>query len=122
MTDLFATAARGLFHLMIDPDRYPPTEQTTLQVEAPDLEMLMVRWLNELLYQFEVHHRLFSRFEVEAVEQEGNGWRLRAQVGYCPITPESIEWEGAPVKSITYHGLTLHQQGEGWYLRFYVDV
>jgi len=122
LPDLFATAARGLFYLMIDPDRYPPTEQTTLEIRAPDLEMLMVRWLNELLYQFEVHHRLFSQFEVEAVEQQGDAWRLHARAHYRPITPEALEWEGAPVKSVTYHGLTLQQQDGRWHLRFYVDV
>ncbi|MEN3000918.1 MAG: archease [Armatimonadota bacterium] len=122
LPELFATAARGLFHLMIDPDRYAPTEQSVLELHAPDLEMLMVRWLNELVYQFEVHHRLFSRFEVGVVEPQGEGWRLRAQVGYRPITPEALEWEGAPVKSVTYHGLTLQQRNGHWFLRFYVDV
>lgn len=122
LPDLFATAARGLFHLMIDPDRYSPTEQVELKIDAPDLEMLMVRWLNELLYQFEVQHRLFSQFEVGSVEREGDGWQLHAQAHYRPITPEALEWEGAPVKSVTYHGLTLQQQDERWFLRFYVDV
>ncbi|MCS7066147.1 MAG: archease [Fimbriimonadales bacterium] len=122
LPDLFATAARGLFHLMIDPDRYPPTEQDELKIGAPDLEMLMVRWLNELVYQFEVHHRLFSQFEVEVVEPTGDEWRLQARAGYRPITPEALEWEGAPVKSVTYHGLTLQQQDGRWFLRFYVDV
>lgn len=122
LPDLFATAARGLFHLMIDPDRYPATEQTELEIRAPDLEMLMVRWLNELVYQFEVHHRLFSQFEVGAVEQQDGEWRLQARASYRLITPEALEWEGAPVKSVTYHGLTLQQRGERWFLRFYVDV
>jgi SHS2 domain-containing protein len=122
LPDLFETAARGLFHLMIDPDRHPSTEQVTLEQDAPDLEMLMVRWLNELLYQFEVHHRLFSRFEVKVVEQGTEGWHLEARAHYRPITPEAIEWEGAPVKSVTYHGLDLRQQEGHWRLRFYVDV
>jgi SHS2 domain-containing protein len=63
LPDLFETAARGLFRLMIDPDRYPPTEQVAIELHAPDLEALMVKWLNELLYHFEVYHRLFSRYE-----------------------------------------------------------
>jgi SHS2 domain-containing protein len=32
LPDLFETAARGLFRLMIDPDRYPPTEQVAIGV------------------------------------------------------------------------------------------
>lgn len=123
LPDLMATAARGLFHLMIDPDAYPPTESVALQIEAPDLEMLAVRWLNELVYQFEVHHRLFSRFtEVEVASLSDGRWQLRAQAHYCPITPQQIEWSGAPVKSVTYHGLRLQRDSELWRLRFYVDV
>ncbi len=121
LPELFATAARGLFTLMIEPDHYPATEQTHIEIEAPDLEMLMVRWLNELLYQFEVRHRLFSQFEVAVAAHEGR-WRLQATAHYRPITPETIEWAGAPVKSVTYHGLILQQQGNQWFLRFYVDV
>jgi SHS2 domain-containing protein len=76
LPDLFETAARGLFRLMIDPDQYPPTETVAIELHAPDLEMLLVKWLNELLYHFEVHHRLFSRYErIEAREADGR-WRL----------------------------------------------
>jgi SHS2 domain-containing protein len=121
LPELFATAARGLFHLMINPDRYSPTEQTEIAIRAPDREMLMVRWLNELVYQFEVYHRLFTRFEVE-IEESSDGWQLQARAGYQPITPETLEWDGAPVKSVTYHGLILQQQEGRWFLRFYVDV
>ena len=122
LPDLFETAARGLFRLMIDPDRYPPTEYVVIELHAPDLEVLMVKWLNELLYHFEVHHRLFSRYEgIELRESDGR-WHLTAQAHYCPIEPQQLEWEGAPVKSVTYHGLRLEQDSERWRLRVFVDV
>ncbi|MFN4032906.1 MAG: archease [Fimbriimonadales bacterium] len=123
LPDLMATAARGLFHLMIDPDAYPAVESVALQLVAPELEMLAVQWLNELVYQFEVYHRLFSRFtEVEVAPLADGRWQLRAQAHYCPITPQQLEWSGAPVKSVTYHGLRLQRDSELWRLRFYVDV
>ncbi|MDW8106369.1 MAG: archease [Armatimonadota bacterium] len=122
LPELFETAARGLFHLMINPEAYPPTEQVVVELRSPDLEMLMVRWLNELLYQFEVHHRLFSRYSAVEVAQEAEGWRLRAVAHYRPIIPHELEWDGAPVKSVTYHGLRLEQRPTGWWLRFFVDV
>ncbi|MCX7993612.1 MAG: archease [Fimbriimonadales bacterium] len=122
LPELFETAARGLFRLMIDPDSYPPSEQVDIEITAPDLEMLMVKWLNELVYQFEVYHRLFSQYgAIEVHEQEGR-WQLRAQARYRPIEPQQLEWEGAPVKSVTYHGLRLERDSEVWRLRFFVDV
>ena len=122
LPDLFETAARGLFRLMIDPDQYPPTETVAIELHAPDLEMLLVKWLNELLYHFEVHHRLFSRYESIEAREVGGRWRLTAQAHYCPIEPQQLEWEGAPVKSVTYHGLRLEHFSERWRLRVFVDV
>ena len=122
LPDLFETAARGLFRLMIDPDRYPPTEHVVIELHAPDLEMLLVKWLNELLYHFEVHHRLFSRYGDIEVREAEERWHLTAQAHYCPIAPQQLEWEGAPVKSVTYHGLRLERDSERWRLRVFVDV
>jgi len=122
LPDLFETAAHGLFRLMIDPTRYAPTEQVVFELHAPDLEVLLVKWLNELLYHFEVHHRLFSRYEGVAVREVGGRWYLQAQAHYCIIEPHQVEWNGAPVKSVTYHGLRLEQDSEGWHLRIFVDV
>jgi len=122
LPELFETAARGLFYLMVDLDAYPPTEQVRIELHAPDLEMLMVRWLNELLYRFEVHHWLFSRYSEVSVEEHEGAWHLQAVAHYRPILPEQIEWDGAPVKSVTYHGLRIERDGDVWRLRFFVDV
>lgn len=122
LPDLFETAAQGLFRLMIDPAQYPSTEQVAITLHAPDLEMLMVKWLNELLYHFEVRRWLFSRYEGVEVQQADGRWRLTAQAHYRPIEPQQLEWEGAPVKSVTYHGLRMEGDSERWRLRFFVDV
>jgi SHS2 domain-containing protein len=58
---------------------------------------------------------------IEAREVGGR-WRLTAQAHYCPIEPQQLEWEGAPVKSVTYHGLRLERDSERWRLRVFVDV
>ncbi|GIV11448.1 MAG: hypothetical protein KatS3mg020_0939 [Fimbriimonadales bacterium] len=123
LPELFETAARGLFYLMINPDAYPPTERVAITVLASDLGMLLVKWLNELVYQFEVHHRLFSGYSEVSIEELTDGrWRAQAQAHYRPIAPHELEWDGAPVKSVTYHGLRLERGSELWRLRFYVDV
>jgi SHS2 domain-containing protein len=124
LPDLFETAAQGLFALMIDLEDHPPSEKMALEVNAIDTEMLFVRWLNELLYHFEVHKRLFAKFKVELIE--GNERKaLRANVRYQVVDPQTIatiEWNGAPVKSVTYHDLVLESRDGTWYARFYVDV
>lgn len=122
LPELFQLAGQGLFALMIDTTSYPATEKVAIRCDALDLEMLVVRWLNELLYQFEVSHRLFCDIGRIRVEQRGERWHIEAEAHYRSIHPEDIEWEGAPVKSVTYHGLKLERTETGWFLRFYVDV
>ncbi|MCS7300103.1 MAG: archease [Fimbriimonadales bacterium] len=122
LPELFETAARGLFHLMIKPEAYPPTESVRIELAAPDLEMLLVKWLNELLYQFEVYHRLFSQYREVAVQEQAGRWQLTALAEYRPVEPQQLEWDGAPVKSVTYHGLRLEHDSELWRLRLFVDV
>lgn len=121
LSDMFETAAEGLFALMVEPDTQAFAEPMEIEVKAIDLEMLLVRWLNELLYHFEVHKRLFSGFKVELTEGE-EMQKLHATVFYRTVDPQTIEWTGAPVKSVTYHGLILEPRDGGWFLRYYVDV
>jgi len=121
LSDLFETAAQGLFALMVEPDFQATSEPMEIEIKAIDLEMLLVRWLNELLYHFEVHKRLFSGFNVDLTEGE-EGQELHAKAFYRTVDPHAIEWTGAPVKSVTYHGLILEPRDGGWFLRYYVDV
>jgi SHS2 domain-containing protein len=38
-----------------------------------------------------------------------------------PMGPE-VEWTGAEIKAITYHGLEVRETAEGWEARYIVDV
>ncbi|NLE76562.1 MAG: archease, partial [Chloroflexi bacterium] len=50
---LFAAAARGMFSLMADLTPVQPRVKRALEVTGLDAEMLLVEWLNELLYLHE---------------------------------------------------------------------
>lgn len=121
LESLFEVAAEGLFALMIEPSETPASHTETIEVHAHDLEGLMIRWLNELLYHFEVHHRLFHQFEALELKQ-GETCLLRAAVRGTVVEPVEIEWRGAPVKAATYHQLKIEPRVNAWYLRYYVDV
>jgi SHS2 domain-containing protein len=64
LPELFAHAAWAMFDLMSDATTMRPQQTVTVSVEATDLEDLLVRWLNELLYLF-------------AVEQMAGRWQAR---------------------------------------------
>jgi len=48
--DVFEQAAVGMFSLICDPYTVDPALHVDLEVEAPMHDLLLVEWLNELLY------------------------------------------------------------------------
>jgi len=59
----FSNAALGLFSLITEPDLTRDILQRDLELSAIDKENLLVTWLNELIYMFDVEHIIFKRFE-----------------------------------------------------------
>ena len=83
---------------------------------APDLELLLVEWLNAIVYQTAVGQRLFSRFEVEI-----HDGRLSAR-----IWGEAIQRErhrpAVEVKGATLTALKVTDRDGEWTAQCVVDV
>jgi SHS2 domain-containing protein len=115
-SDLFATAAWGMFSLMARMEAVPCEERRDVTVEAESLEDLLVAWLRELQYLSEVEQLVFSGFEIaELAEPRAPGapWRLRAAAWGAPS--QQIEHLGAWVKAVTYHNLLVERRADGAY-------
>lgn len=114
---LFARAAWALFTVLTDPDAVEPHETKQFTVEAPDREALLVRWLTELNYVHSTGGWLFSRFDVH-LSDDGH---LTATVQGEPYDPErhTIYTE---IKAVTFHGLRIEQQPDGWRARIIFDL
>ena len=54
LEEVFAHSAQGLFYLIAENPCYNLTFETTVAVDGNDYEDLLVTWLNELLYLFDV--------------------------------------------------------------------
>lgn len=111
LSELFAHAGQALFYLMGTPFDAPATVQHDVTVEASDLEMLLVRWLQELLFYMETAGELFSQFEVAEVTPPAGDApaRLRAMIAGRPGRSDL-----AHVKAVTYHHLAVQQTASGW--------
>jgi SHS2 domain-containing protein len=92
----------------------------TFEIEARDLETLLVDWLDELLFAFETAGLLFGRVNVE-VEQAGVEWRLRAKACGERFDPARHPLK-VPIKAITYHRLLVAREAGGWRGRVIFDV
>jgi SHS2 domain-containing protein len=114
---LFAEAGRGLFSLIVENlDEVQPQQELTVRLAGEDRELLLFDWLNELLFQFDAHHLVFSRFQV-AVDEGG----LTATVAGEPVDPARHRLDHE-VKAITYHGLKVAQEPGGWVAEVIVDI
>lgn len=118
--ELFASAARALTDTITPLEGVRPSIPQSVTMEASTLEDLLVDWLNELLYLFEVRATLFSQFDVRVQGEEGR-WRLDATIGGEPFDPARHPSRVA-IKSATYHGLRVTCEDGTWRARIVFDI
>jgi tRNA nucleotidyltransferase (CCA-adding enzyme) len=113
----FEQAALALTAAVVDPEEVRKVDPVQLACEAPDDELLLVDWLNALVYEMSVRGMLFARFEVHL-----DGTSLRATAWGEPIEP-SRHAPTVEVKGATYTELSLAQTADGdWIAQCVVDV
>jgi SHS2 domain-containing protein len=113
----FEQAALAMTAVITDPADVAPREVIRLSCEAPDAELLLVDWLNTLIYEMATRNMLFSRFEVHL-----EGERLTAQA-WGEALETGRHRPAVEVKGATYTALKVAQQpGGGWMAQCVVDV
>jgi SHS2 domain-containing protein len=118
---LFAEAAGALLETIADPATVRTSLHRDFELSAPDLENLLVDWLGELVYVFEVDRQLFRDATV-TVTEAADGWRLAAVARGEPYDPERHPIR-VLVKAVTWHGLEVACREDGaWRARVIFDV
>lgn len=112
----FEAVALALTAVVTDPDKVAATETIELRCTAPSDELLLVDWLNSLIYEMAVRRMLFCRFDVTI--EDGV---LSARVTGEPVDV-SRHHPAVEVKGATYTSLALERTGENWVARCVVDV
>jgi tRNA nucleotidyltransferase (CCA-adding enzyme) len=79
----FEQAALALVEAITDPARVRPQKTVDIQREAPDLELLLVDWLNALVYEMAERRMIFGAFDVMI-----ENCRLTARAHGEPISRE----------------------------------
>lgn len=117
LAEAFEQTAMALTAVIVDPATVAPKEAIRLSCEAPDAELLLVDWLNLLIYQMATRNMLFGRF---AVHLEGN--HLTAQA-WGEALETARHRPAVEVKGATYTALKVAQQSDGgWLAQCVVDV
>ncbi|MDI3298700.1 MAG: archease [Bacillota bacterium] len=138
LPSLFATVAEAVVALLLERPPGRGRARRSLALAAPDLEGLLVRWVDEIL--FLVQTRGFvpvrCRLEVAGPQQPAEssapaagaqppagGWRLEGRLAGARLEREAMGFRGE-VKAATRHRLYVGRgAGDGrWRARLFLDV
>jgi tRNA nucleotidyltransferase (CCA-adding enzyme) len=113
----FAEAAVALTAAVTDPASVSPVQPVEISCAGPDTEVLLVDWLNAVVYEMATRGMLFGRFDV-AIEDG----RLRATAWGEKVRVERHQ-PAVEVKGATYTALKVARDEQGrWVAQCVVDV
>ena len=92
-----------------------------MHTSAPDLETLLVRWINELIYLVQEAGFVPASAKVGVREDGAEAFSVDAYFAGSPLDLEGYGWQGE-VKSTTFHGLAVVYEEERWRAQVILDV
>jgi len=116
MEQAFEQAAVALTAVITDPTSVWAEKTIELNAQAPDCELLLVDWLNALVYAMATKRMLLSRFKV-AIEDA----RLHATAWGEAIDLKRHQ-PAVEIKGATYTELAVRRTDTGWLAQCVVDV
>jgi SHS2 domain-containing protein len=103
LSEAFENAAKGMFNVIANNSEIENTGQYNIELQADNLEQLLVDWLSELLFLHSTNNLVFGFFKVNLDEKNN---KLSATVfgEKISVSKHKIETE---VKAVTYHMLSV---------------
>lgn len=113
LAESFENAAKGMFDIITDNSEVESVGQYDIELEAPDLEQLLVDWLSKLLFLNSSRGEVFGFFKINLDEKN---IKLSARV-FGEKFNISKHKAGSEIKAVTYHILEVKKKKP-----FYVQV
>ena len=103
--------------VITDPAKISAVERVEIACAAPDDELLLVDWLNALVYEMATRKLLFGRFEVQVKDHV-----LTARAWGEPMDSAKHHM-AVEIKGATYTALRVAQESNGeWVAQCVIDV
>jgi SHS2 domain-containing protein len=112
LPELFADAAAGLCDTLTERALVEPRRSSRVHLTAPALDLLLVEWLDELLFRFDARGELYAE-HVVTIGGRAGAWRLEAESLGEPFDPQRHP-QKVQVKAVTYHALEVAPVAGGW--------
>ena len=114
---LFEAMAEALTAVVTSPDRVRADTDVSIRCEAPDDAVLLVDWLNALIFEMATRNMLFAAWQVRL-----DGQKLEARVRGEGVDRKRHE-PAVEVKGTTYTALKVERRPDGkWFAQCVVDV
>jgi SHS2 domain-containing protein len=118
--ELFASAAAAFTDSITTLATIEPKRPEEISLAAPELDLLLVDFLSELLYRFDTRGWLTREAQVDVREEDG-GYALQGT-----LVGEKLDEQRHPVKlaikAVTYHGLHVVEAKDGWTANVVFDI
>jgi SHS2 domain-containing protein len=135
LDELFRDAAAAFTETVTDAGRVETRRSVSLTLEAAAADLLLVDWLNEILYRFEVDRYLVGAVDVRVDRRTPGRERSDALAAEDAVAafalhgtlhgePFDAERHGVKVliKAITYHALEVREGPDGWQATVVFDI
>ncbi len=121
LEEAFQNAAVAMFDVMIDTGTISDEVSEKIELTSADLDGLVVDWLSELLYLFEVERVVFGKFKIDGITEMNGNYSLSA-IAYGESLDLSRHKFDTEVKAVTYNSLKVEETMDGWVVQVVVDT
>ncbi len=121
LEQVFTAAAEATLGVIVEkPETIAPRLGHDLELEAESEEVLLHRFLEELVFLEDARGLLLRVAQIEVTRRDG-AWRLRARLSGERADPARHALL-ADVKAVTWHGFRLARDGDRWRAWVLLDV
>jgi len=121
LAEAFENAAVALFDTMTEVEDIAPNIEDYLEVEGEDEYALLYSWLEALLVKFETDEMLYSKFQVQEITKDPEGFSLKARIWGEKFNPQK-HVSKVGVKAVTYHRMEIIKEPKKVTLKFVLDI
>ncbi|MEJ2242828.1 MAG: archease [Candidatus Bathyarchaeota archaeon] len=121
LEEAFENAAAAMTDVMTELETVEAKNEKKFVIEGRDELALLYNWLEELLLEFELKGKLFSRFKISNIEETNEGFRLHARAWGEDYDPKKHPSK-VGIKAATYHQMKIIKEPKSVTLRFILDI
>lgn len=110
LTEMFESCAVGMFNAVSDVKNVVPLREFPIQLQEREIDILLVRFLNALLYYKDTENIVFADCRVNRLKKENDGMYVLNATAYGEPFDRKRHTIGKDVKAATYHKLQIDEK------------